>query len=77
MKLEPFISPEGTLTRFIGLGSLPGKHKPEGSKTTYIQAIEVEPLTSILPNDLLVTKEEESEYKQCPFGKDDHTQSRL
>ena len=35
-KREPFLSNAQAHTRFIGLGSVPGKHKPEGSKTTYI-----------------------------------------
>ena len=36
LKREPFISADNIVTRFIGLGSLPGKHKPKDSKTTYI-----------------------------------------
>ena len=73
MKANPFISPEGILSRFIGLGSLPGKHKPAESKATYIQAIEVEPLTFITPHDLKATKQEEAENRECPFAKDDET----
>jgi hypothetical protein len=43
IKRSPFVNKQGYLTRFIGLGSLPGKSKPADSKTTYIQAIELEP----------------------------------
>lgn len=35
------------LCRFIALGSLPGKHKQEESKQVYIQAIELEPISTI------------------------------
>jgi len=42
-KRTPFINNRGFLTRFIGLGSIPGKLKPVDSKSTYMQAIELEP----------------------------------
>lgn len=34
----------GFLSRFVALGSIPGKHKPQDSKQVYIQAIEIETL---------------------------------
>jgi len=58
-KREPFLSKVRAHTRFIGLGSLPGKHKPEESKATYIQAIEIEPLT-VLPT-LQLSEQEQAE----------------
>jgi hypothetical protein len=40
------------LCRFISLGSLPGKSKPPESKTVYIQAIELEPISASSSGDL-------------------------
>jgi hypothetical protein len=50
--------------RFIGLGSIPGKHKPQDSKAVYIQAIELESLSSVLS----ITKEEGCE-PESPYSR--------
>jgi hypothetical protein len=47
-KRQPFkFSDVSHICRFVALGSLPGKHKPEESKQVYIQAIELEPLSNV------------------------------
>ncbi|TNV85145.1 hypothetical protein FGO68_gene10308 [Halteria grandinella] len=62
-KRLPFLSPASKhLSRFISLGSLPGKHKPESSKTVYIQAIEIEPLTAMAIEDKF-----DCEYTPSPY----------
>ena len=68
LKADPFLASKSkTLTRFIGLGSLPGPYKHEESKTTYIQAIEIEPLTSIPVESFEMKPEEMEHVTKCPF----------
>ena len=70
------MSKDGSHSRFIGLGSLPGKHKPEGSKATYIQAIEIEPLTSL--ETIVLSEAEQTESQPNPFAEARlQSQSRL
>ena len=35
-KAMPYLNGQKFITRFVGLGDMPGRYKPEGSKTTYI-----------------------------------------
>ena len=42
-KRQPYLNSKGFLTRFVGLGTLPGPYKPEGSTQTYLQAIDIQP----------------------------------
>lgn len=53
------------MTRFIALGSLPGAHKPSDSKSTYIQAIELEPLTTMTKQAL--QQQVDTEATKDPF----------
>ena len=52
-------------TRYVALGSLNGRHKPEGSKEVYIQAIEIEPLGTVKAEELVQV---EGEWTESPYG---------
>eukprot|EP00347_Sterkiella_histriomuscorum_P005571 403356100 len=54
-KRLPYLNQDSFLTRFISLGSIPGKHKPQDSKQVYIQAIEIEGIQRIQAQDLYGT----------------------
>ena len=63
----PYVSPLGHLSRFIALGSIPGKHKPADSKQVYIQALEIEPLTSIADTKDLLPGDGVEHRPHSPF----------
>jgi hypothetical protein len=52
-------------TRYVALGSLNGRHKPEGSKEVYIQAIEIEPLGTVKAEELVQV---DGEWTDSPYG---------
>ena len=56
------------LSRFVALGSLPGKHKPEESKQVYIQAVELEPIFKMSLDELqkMDCEHTTSSYKDLP-----------
>jgi hypothetical protein len=66
-KSLPYVSPLGHLSRFIALGSIPGKHKPVDSKQVYIQALEIEPLTSIADTKDLLPGDGVEHRPHSPF----------
>jgi len=74
-KRMPYLNEKGFLTRFITLGSIPGKYKPTDSKQMYIQAIELEPLIQI--KELLEPKlQPGQDYLLSPFQGTEHLSLR-
>ena len=58
-KAEPYVNKAKSLTRFIALGSMAGRFKAPESKTTYIQAIEIQPIASQTSSELTASTEEQ------------------
>lgn len=63
-KRIPFLNKDGFLSRFIALANIPGKHKLTDSKNVYIQAIEIEAISSISENDLKIV---DCEHTVAPY----------